>query len=100
MTATTPQPEQQRENSLRHVVTSVLYTVVTVIALGIVYPVVIWGLSSLLFHRQAAGSLIVQNGTVIGSELVGQNFSKPGYFHPRLSAAGKGYDPTATGGTN
>jgi potassium-transporting ATPase KdpC subunit len=99
MTATTPQPDKAR-NSLGHIVTSVLYTVVTVIALGLVYPVVIWGLSSLLFPHQAAGSLIVQNGTVIGSELVGQNFSKPGYFHPRLSAAGKGYDPTQTGGTN
>ncbi|MGD1067585.1 MAG: potassium-transporting ATPase subunit KdpC, partial [Vulcanimicrobiaceae bacterium] len=44
--------------------------------------------------------LITQGGTVVGSELVGQNFSKPGYFHPRLSAAGKGYDPTQTGGTN
>jgi potassium-transporting ATPase KdpC subunit len=99
MTATTPQPERG-ENTLRHIVTSVLYTIVTVIALGIVYPVVIWGISLVLFPHQAGGSLIVQNGTVIGSELVGQNFSKPGYFHPRLSAAGKGYDPTSTGGTN
>jgi K+-transporting ATPase ATPase C chain len=78
----------------------VIYTVVTVIALGLIYPVVMWGLSTLLFHHQAQGSLIVQNGTVVGSQLVGQNFTKPGYFHGRPSAAGKGYDPTATGGTN
>ncbi len=61
----------------------------------------IWGSATLLFHHQAGGSLIVaSNGTVVGSELVGQNFTKPQYFHGRPSAAGKGYDPTATGGTN
>lgn len=98
-TSTTPTPKTG-ENTLRHVLTSVLYTVVTVIGFGLIYPVVIWGISTVLFPHQANGSLIVQNGTVIGSELVGQNFSKPGYFHPRLSAAGKGYDPTQTGGTN
>src|SRR3982074_638491 len=92
--------EPARESSLRHVVTSVLYTVVTVIALGIIYPVVIWGIGTLLFHHQAAGSLVVSNGTVVGSELVGQNFTKAKYFQGRPSAAGKGYDPTSTGGTN
>ncbi len=92
--------EPARESTLRHVVTSVLYTVVTVIALGLIYPVVIWGLGTLLFHHQAGGSLIVSNGTVVGSSLVGQNFTKPKYFQGRPSAAGKGYDPTATGGTN
>jgi K+-transporting ATPase ATPase C chain len=92
--------EPARESTLRHVVTSVLYTVVTVIALGLIYPVVIWGLGTLLFHHQAGGSLVVSNGTVVGSELVGQNFTKAKYFQGRPSAAGKGYDPTATGGTN
>ena len=92
--------EPARESTLRHIVTSVLYTVVTVIALGIIYPVVIWGLGTLLFHHQADGSLIVSNGTVVGSSLVGQNFTKAKYFQGRPSAAGKGYDPTATGGTN
>jgi K+-transporting ATPase ATPase C chain len=98
-TTTTPTPKTG-ENTLRQVLTSVLYTVVTVVGFGLIYPVVIWGITSVLFPHQANGSLIVQNGTVIGSELVGQNFSKPGYFHPRPSAAGKGYDPTSTGGTN
>ncbi len=80
--------------------TSLLYTVVTVVGLGLIYPLLVWGLSTVLFHHQAGGSLIVSNGTVVGSQLVGQVFTKPGYFHGRPSAAGKGYDPTSTGGTN
>lgn len=89
------------ESTLRHLTTSVLYTVTTVIMLGLIYPVVVWGLATLLFHHQADGSLITApNGVVIGSELVGQNFTQPKYFHGRPSAAGKGYDPTSTGGTN
>lgn len=91
----------KRENTLSHLLTSLTYTVVTVIAFGFVFPLVIWGLSTVFFHHQASGSLIVQDGKLIGSELVGQNFTKPQYFHGRPSAAGsKGYDPTSTGGTN
>jgi K+-transporting ATPase ATPase C chain len=91
----------KRENTLSHLLTSLLFTVVTVIAFGFVFPLAVWGISSVLFHHQAAGSLIEQNGKLVGSELVGQNFSKPQYFHGRPSAAGsKGYDPTSTGGTN
>lgn len=90
-----------RENTLRHLATSVSYTAVTVVGLGLIYPLAIWGLGTLLFHHQAQGSLIAgAHGAVIGSELVGQNFTQPQYFHGRPSAAGKGYDPTATGGTN
>jgi potassium-transporting ATPase KdpC subunit len=100
MSTTTTPASKAPDSTLRHLLTSVIYTVVTVIALGFVYPLVVWGISLVLFPHQANGSLIVSNGTVIGSELVGQNFSKPGYFHPRPSAAGKGYDPTSTGGTN
>ncbi|MEA2688360.1 MAG: potassium-transporting ATPase KdpC subunit [Candidatus Eremiobacteraeota bacterium] len=99
--STSPQTAPARDGTVRHLVTSVLYTVVTVIALGLIYPLVMWGLGTLLFHHQAGGSLIAgPNGTVAGSELVGQNFTKPQYFQGRPSAAGKGYDPTATGGTN
>jgi potassium-transporting ATPase KdpC subunit len=89
-----------RDGTLHQVGTSLLYTVVTVIVLGVIYPVVVWGLATLLFRHQANGSLIERNGTIVGSELVGQNFSKPAYFQGRPSAAGKGYDPTSTGGTN
>ena len=99
--STTPQTSDARDNTLRHVVTSVLYTAVSVIALGLIYPLVIWGIGTVLFHHQAEGSLISdKNGTVIGSDLIGQNWTQPQYFHGRPSAAGKGYDPTATGGTN
>ncbi len=97
---TTQTPGRPPESTLRHLGTSVLYTIVSVIALGVIYPVVIWGISTVLFHRQAEGSLIVDRGRIVGSELVGQVFTKPGYFHGRPSAAGKGYDPTQTGGTN
>jgi K+-transporting ATPase ATPase C chain len=96
-----PVPAPKRETTLTHLLTSVIYTVVSVIGFGFIFPLVIWGLSTVLFHYQAGGSLITQNGKLIGSELVGQNFAKPQYFHPRPSAAGaKGYDPTSTGGTN
>ena len=90
----------QRDNTLRHAVTSAIYTVVTVIAFGLIYPLVIWGIAAVAFPHQAAGSLIDAGGKTIGSELVGQIFKSPRYFHGRPSAAGNGYDPTQTGGTN
>jgi K+-transporting ATPase ATPase C chain len=67
---------------------------------GIVYPFVITGLSELLFKEKAHGSLIEKDGKVIGSRLIGQPFNGAGYFHSRPSAAGSGYDATASGGTN
>lgn len=91
----------KRENTLSHLVTSILYTIVTVILLGLIYPVVMTGIGMLIFPHQANGSFVESNGKVVGSEIIGQLWTKPQYFQGRPSAAGKnGYDPTSTGGTN
>ena len=96
----TPVPVPARDSSIRHLGTAVRFTIVTILIFGIAYPVVMWGLSSALFPAQAAGSLVTVGGKIVGSTLVGQAFTQPQYFHPRPSAAGKGYAPTSTGGTN
>jgi K+-transporting ATPase ATPase C chain len=70
------------------------------VVLGIGYPLLMTGISQVVFPKQSNGSLIKNGDKVIGSELIGQNFSKPEYFHPRPSAAGNGYDPLASGGSN
>jgi K+-transporting ATPase ATPase C chain len=80
--------------------TSILFTLVTAVLLGIGYPLVVTGVAAVMFPHKAAGSLILQDGQVIGSELLAQSFISDRYFHPRPSAAGNGYDATASGGTN
>jgi potassium-transporting ATPase KdpC subunit len=89
-----------KDNTLRHLVPSVLFTIVTVIAFGLIYPLVMTALSQLIFPAQANGSLVYHNGKTIASSFIGQLWTKPQYFHGRPSAAGKGYDPTSTGATN
>ena len=85
---------------MKDLITSVLMILVLTFGLGIVYPVVVWGVAQLAFPHQANGSLIVRDGKVIGSELIGQTFTSPGYFHSRPSAAGNGYDAGASSGSN
>jgi K+-transporting ATPase ATPase C chain len=88
------------DNTLKHLGTSVLFTIVTVIAFGLIYPFVMTGISQLLFPYQANGSIVYVNGKAVGSAIIGQLWTKPQYFQGRPSAAGKGYDPTSTGATN
>ena len=85
---------------LRHFGTSLRMTIVSIVLLGLIYPLVMTGIAQVLFPKQANGSLVVVNGKVVGSWIVGQQWTKPQYFQGRPSAAGKGYDPTSTGGTN
>ncbi len=85
---------------IQHLGTSLRVTIVSVILFGFIYPLAMTGIAQAIFPRQANGSLVTINGKVIGSTIIGQLWTKPQYFHGRPSAAGKGYDPTATGGTN
>src|SRR5579872_5292359 len=85
---------------LRHLGTALRITIISIVMLGLIYPLVMTGIAQALFPRQANGSLVTVNGKLVGSWIVGQLWTKPQYFQGRPSAAGKGYDPTSTGGTN
>ncbi len=87
-------------NLTRNLVAATLMTIVTTVLFGLVYPLVITGLAQVMFPDKANGQLIEQNGKIIGSRIIGQAFSSPGYFHSRPSAAGTGYDAANSAGTN
>ncbi len=86
---------------MRQLLTALRITIALTILTGFLYPGAVTGLSQLLFRHQANGSLVAKDGHVIGSSLIGQNFTRPEYFHPRPSAAGSdGYDASASSGSN
>jgi K+-transporting ATPase ATPase C chain len=80
--------------------TSILFTLVTALLLGLGYPLLVTGIAAVVFPHKAGGSLILKDGQVIGSELLAQSFTSDRYFHPRPSAAGNGYDAQSSGGSN
>lgn len=79
---------------------AIVATLFFTLLLGVGYPLLVTGIAKVAFPAQAEGSLVRLNGKVVGSTLIAQGFAKPEYLHPRASAAGNGYDPTSSGGTN
>jgi K+-transporting ATPase ATPase C chain len=87
-------------NITKNLLIAVLMTIVTTLLLGVVYPLVVTGLAQALFPDKANGQLIERNGKTVGSRIIGQGFSSPGYFRSRPSAAGTGHDAANSSGTN
>ncbi len=84
----------------KNLITALLMTLVTTVLFGLLFPLVITGLAQVLFPKQANGELLIRSGNLVGSKLIGQQFSSPGYFHSRPSSAGTGYDAGNSGGSN
>lgn len=84
----------------KNLLIAIWMTIATTVLLGVIYPLVVTGLAYVLFPRKANGQLIEQNGTVVGSAIIGQGFSSPAYFHSRPSAAGNGWDAANSAGSN
>jgi len=87
-------------NIAKNLVAAVLMTIVTTLILGVIYPLAITAIAQVAFPSQANGQLIERDGKVVGSRIIGQGFSSPGYFHSRPSAAGTGYDAANSAGSN
>src|SRR5882724_3892103 len=87
-------------NITKNLIVAILMTLVTTLLLGIAYPLIVTGLAQVLFADKANGQLIERRGQIVGSRIIGQAFSSPGYFRGRPSAAGTGYDAANSGGTN
>jgi len=84
----------------RNLITAILFTLVTTVLFGVLYPLAVTGLAQALFRDKADGQLIKVDGKVVGSRIIGQNFNAPGYFRSRPSNAGTGYDATSSSGSN
>jgi K+-transporting ATPase ATPase C chain len=84
----------------KNILTAILFTLLTTVIFGVIYPLTVTGISQLLFRDRANGQLIEKKRKLVGSRIIGQAFTGSGYFHPRPSSAGTGYDPTASGGSN
>jgi potassium-transporting ATPase KdpC subunit len=97
---TVPRPSQLLASLREQLQPALLSVLFLTFLTGAIFPLILLGFARPLFPRQADGSLVARNGVIIGSELIGQNFTGVGYFHPRPSAAGAGYDATSSGGTN
>lgn len=85
---------------MNHLLVSIRMTLVLVVVTCAIYPAVVWGIGQVAFREEANGSLVMRDGKVIGSSLIGQGFTAERYFHSRPSAAGDGYDASASGGSN
>lgn len=84
----------------RNFLTSIWFTLVTTVIFGLLYPFGMTGVAQVLFHNRANGQLLESNGKIVGSRIIGQSFSGPGYFHSRPSNAGTGYDAASSSGSN